>query len=133
MTGANRHDVTQVENVLASRVRRPQGEMRQNLCADAGYDSEEARTVMRSHGYTPHVRSRGEEKRELAAGKRARRWIVEVAHSWFNRFRKILFRFERKKSLFNGCPFGCCDHCLQKIWCYLRINSYYNCRKSDSH
>lgn len=102
VTGANRHDVTQVENVLASRVMRPQGEMRQNLCADAGYDSEEARTVMRSHGYTPHVRSRGEEKRELAAGKRARRWIVEVAHSWFNRFRKILVRFEKKKSSFEG-------------------------------
>ena len=102
MTGANRHDVTQVENVLASRVMRPRGEMRQNLCADAGYDSEEARTVMRSHGYTPHVRSRGEERRELAAGKKARRWIVEVAHSWFNRFRKILVRFEKKKSSFEG-------------------------------
>ena len=39
---------------------------------------------------------------ELAAGKKARRWIVEVAHSWFNRFRKILVRFEKKKSSFEG-------------------------------
>ena len=26
---------------------------------------------------------------------KARRWIVEVSHSWFNRFRKILVRFEK--------------------------------------
>ncbi|MEP6880297.1 MAG: transposase [Nitrosospira sp.] len=24
-----------------------------------------------------------------------RRWVVEVAHSWFNRFRKLLVRYER--------------------------------------
>ncbi len=102
VTGANRHDVTQVENVLASRVRRPRGRRRQNLCADAGYDSEEAWAGRRRHGYVPHVRSRGEEKKELAAGKKARRWIVEVAHSWGNRFRKILVRFEKRKSSFEG-------------------------------
>ena len=102
VTGANRHDVTQVEEVLASRVRKPRGRKRQNLCADAGYDSEEARAVMRKYGYEPHVRSRGEEKKELATGKKARRWIVEVAHSWFNRFRKILVRFEKKQSSFEG-------------------------------
>ena len=102
MTGANRHDVTQVENVLASRARKPCGRRRQNLCADAGYDSEGARNIMRKFGYVPHVRSRGEEKRELAAGTKARRWIVEVAHSWFNRFRKILVRYEKKLASFEG-------------------------------
>ncbi len=102
VTGANRHDVTQVEAVLGARVMKPRGRRRQNLCADAGYDSEEARNAMRRFGYVPHVRSRGEEKKELAAGKKARRWIVEVAHSWFNRFRKVLVRFEKKKSSFEG-------------------------------
>ena len=24
-----------------------------------------------------------------------RRWVVEAAHSWFNRFRKLLVRFEK--------------------------------------
>ena len=55
---------------------------------------------MRKYGYVPHVRSRGEERPR--AGKKARRWIVEVAHSWFNRFRKILVRFEKKKSSFES-------------------------------
>ncbi|WP_313912851.1 transposase [Tahibacter sp.] len=28
-------------------------------------------------------------------GKKARRWVVEVSHSWFNRFRKLLVRYEK--------------------------------------
>ena len=34
--------------------------------------------------------------------KRARRWIVEVAHSWFNRFRKLLVRYEKLEHSFLG-------------------------------
>ena len=33
-------------------------------------------------------------KRE--AGFRARRWVVERTHSWMNRFRRILIRWEKK-------------------------------------
>jgi transposase len=38
--------------------------------------------------------------KEAAAIKRdptkmARRWVVEVCHSWFNRFRKLLVRYEK--------------------------------------
>jgi len=50
---------------------------------------------MRKYRYTPHIRSRGEEKVQMKAGHRPRRWIVEVAHSWFNRFRKLLVRYEK--------------------------------------
>src|SRR5947208_2888912 len=49
-------------------------------------------------GFTVHVRGRGEEaqasKRE--AGFRARRWVVERTHSWLNRFRRILTRWEKR-------------------------------------
>ena len=37
VTVANRHDVTQVEDVLKNRVRKPRGRTKQHLCADAGY------------------------------------------------------------------------------------------------
>ena len=50
-----------------------------------------------SFGFTLHLRTRGEEiagKRE--AGKTARRWVVERAHSWLNRFRRILIRWDKK-------------------------------------
>ena len=48
-------------------------------------------------GYIPHVQSRDQEAEALRRHphKRARRWIVEVAHSWFNRFRKLLVRYEK--------------------------------------
>ena len=48
-------------------------------------------------GYTAHIRSRGEEKLEKAAipGYRARRWVVERTHSWLNRFRRLLIRWEK--------------------------------------
>ena len=46
----------------------------------------------------PHIRPRGEEKKELERNPdfRARRWVVEVTHSFFNRFRKLLVRYEKK-------------------------------------
>lgn len=54
--------------------------------------------------YIPHVQGRGEEARQLkhSPGKRARRWVVEVAHSWFNRFRKLLVRFEKLERSFSA-------------------------------
>ena len=84
--GANRHDVTQVETVLKSRIRKPRGRTQQNLCADAGYSGEKSENIMRAYHYTPHIRPRGEEKIAIQNGFKARRWIVEVVHSWFNRF-----------------------------------------------
>lgn len=70
----------------------------QNLCADKGYDSKKIRAGAQALGYKPHIRSRREEALDLKSrpGHRARRYVVEVAHSWLNRFRKLLVRFEKK-------------------------------------
>lgn len=69
----------------------------QNLCADAGYSGAPADRVIRDHGYIPHVRSRSDERaaKISEADYKPRRWVVEVAHSWFNRFRKLLVRYEK--------------------------------------
>jgi putative transposase len=32
----------------------------------------------------------------LSGDQKARRWVVERAHSWMNRFRRILVRWEKK-------------------------------------
>ena len=98
VTGANRHDVTQLEATLDSIVvERP--EVRpyhpQNLCADAGFSGKPAHGQIVERDYHPHVRPRGEEKGRRKNGYKPRRWIVEVAHSWFNRFRKLLVRYEK--------------------------------------
>lgn len=100
VTGANRHDVSQVEAVLAAiMVKRPSPAKRRHkhLCADAGDTGAPALRLIEAHGYIPHVKGRGQEAGELKRDptKKARRWIVEVAHSWFNRFRKLLVRYEK--------------------------------------
>jgi putative transposase len=50
------------------------------------------------HGLTAHIRTRGEEikLKARAPGWRARRWVVEAAHSWLNRNRAILIRWSKK-------------------------------------
>ncbi len=50
------------------------------------------------HGFTPHIRGRGEEIKLKARqpGWRARRWVVEACHSWLNRNRGILIRWSKK-------------------------------------
>ena len=41
--------------------------------------------------------ARGEEARaKRHAGAKARRWVVGRTHSWLNRFRRILVRWEKK-------------------------------------
>ena len=104
VTGANRHDVRGLEVVLDARIipAEPDEEIRPNLCADAGYTGEPAEEIIRAHGYIPHVRSCGEEKSGKAHNPqyRAKRWVVEVCHSWFNQFRKLIVRYEKSLASF---------------------------------
>lgn len=53
----------------------PTGEVPQGLCLDKGYDYQEVRDILAEFGFTAHIRSRGEETRELSkeADERARR------------------------------------------------------------
>jgi putative transposase len=92
--GANRHDMKLVRVTIESLVVvRPQG-----MCLDKGYDYDEVYAILQEFGFTAHVRPRGEEakaiKREV--GFKARRWVVERAHSWMNRFRRLLVRWDKK-------------------------------------
>lgn len=88
----------------AIMVKRPQPPIRRSkhLCADAGYTGAPALRAIDEHGYIPHVKGRGQEAVELERrpDKKARRWIVEVAHSGFNRFRKLLVRYEKLERSF---------------------------------
>jgi len=70
----------------------------QSLCLDRGYDSPPMHALAVKHGYTPHIRARGEEIKLKAntPGWRARRWVVEATHSWLNRNRAILIRWSKK-------------------------------------
>jgi putative transposase len=76
----------------------PTAEQPQHLCLDAAYDSTSVYLELLARQYQPHVRSRGEEKREkeIIPGHRARRGVVERSHSWINRSRRLLVRWEKK-------------------------------------
>lgn len=76
----------------------PSAERPQGLCLDKGYDYPETRELAIEFGFTLHLRTRGEEAHAIRheAGFRARRWVVERAHSWLNRFRRLLVRWEKK-------------------------------------
>lgn len=100
VTGANRHDVTPIEAVLQGvmiKRKTPSVRRSKHLCADAGYQGRQALEIIESHGYIPHVVARHTEAKakQRDPTKKARRWVVEVCHSWFNRFRKLLVRYEK--------------------------------------
>ena len=99
--GANRHDCKMVRETIESiPVKRPAPTpaMPQGMCLDKGYDYDEVRDVLAEFGFTAHIRARGEEAKALQpdAGFRARRWVVERTHSWMNRFRRVLIRWDKK-------------------------------------
>ena len=68
------------------------------MCLDKGYDYDEVEALLREFGFTAHIRRRGEDAQKIKrqAGYKARRWVVERVHSWMNRFRRILVRWEKK-------------------------------------
>jgi transposase len=98
--GANRHDMKLAQATVDSiPIERPAPtwEQPQGLCLDKGYDFDEVRQTMQEFGFTLHIRSRGEEAQAIKreAGFKARRWVVERTHSWMNRFRRILIRWDK--------------------------------------
>jgi putative transposase len=105
--GANRNDFKMARATLESiPVARPQptAEEPQGLCLDKGYDYDEVRELVAEFLYTAHIRARGEETQAIKreAGYKARRWVVERTHSWMNRFRAILIRWEKKPANYLG-------------------------------
>jgi putative transposase len=99
--GANRHEMklvrATVESLIVARPE-PTTDQPQGVCLDAGYDDDEVYATLKEFGFTAHVRPRGEEAKAIKweAGFNARRWVVERAHSWMNRFRRLLIRWDKK-------------------------------------
>jgi putative transposase len=99
--GANRHDCKLVAQTIRSiPVKRPKPTKAkpQGMCMDKGYDYNEVRELVNEFGFTAHIRARGEEAKALKRSARfkARRWVAERTHSWMNRFRRILVRWEKR-------------------------------------
>jgi putative transposase len=85
---------------LAYRRPKPSQRRPQHLCADAGYKGDPARNAATARHYRPHIKQRKEEadEKRRQPGWKARRWVVERTHSWFNRYRKLLVSFEKTEA-----------------------------------
>jgi transposase len=98
--GANVHDQKLVEETLAGilvRRPRPKPRRRQHLCADKGYDADTVRRAAKRRRYVAHIPKKGEPaSTRKRRGAKARRWVVERTHSWTNRARRLLIRWEKK-------------------------------------
>ena len=84
-----------LEPLLKAAVVSPPTKTECQLCPDAGYVGKEK--VAQGNGFIPHLRPRGEEKKQITINPKfkGRRWVVELTHSWFNRFRKLIPRYEK--------------------------------------
>jgi transposase len=98
--GANVHDQKLVGETLGSipiRRPRPLPHKKQHLCADKGYDAKTVRQAAKRRRYVPHIPKKGEPASTRTRRRaKARRWVVERTHSWTNRARRLLIRWEKK-------------------------------------
>jgi putative transposase len=122
VSGANRHDSVLLEPTLEAVViprPKPTQEHPQHLCADQAYNGQPCEQTATAHDYILH-RSSGKKTAEgtpvrRSRGKKARRWVVEVAHAWINRFRRLLVRWEKKtQNYLSMLYFACAIICWRK-------------------
>ena len=99
--GANRTDMKKLAALLdAVLVPRPPA-VESHLTRDRGDDYDACREAAVGRGYTPHIPPQTSEATPLPPPGHPdrhppRRWVVEVAHAWFNRFRRLLTRWEKQ-------------------------------------
>jgi len=111
LTSATPHEVTLAEATLA-RVKVPRGCGRprskpQRIVADKGYDSDPLRRRLKQRGIeliAPYRWYKNEKAfydgRKLRRYKR--RWKVERTNAWFGNYRRLVVRYDRLLSVYQG-------------------------------
>ena len=102
LSGANRTDMKKLEDLLDARLLRRAGGGRRAPVPGPGLRLRRRAGRRRSaHGYTPHIPPKASAAQPLPPPGHPdrhppRRWVVEVGHSWFNRFRRLLIRWDKQ-------------------------------------
>jgi len=101
VAGANAPDKTLALETLDSiPIERPEKVVYclEHLSLDAGYNYKEVIAGVLERDYHLHLSPPAKDKPEVPVEKKypARRWVVERTHSWHNRFRRLLIRWEKK-------------------------------------
>ena len=91
VSAANQHGSLALEPLLTMPVVSSAEKSQCHLCPDSRYVGKEEVAQCNA---SSHIRPGGEEKKEIATylELKLRRWFVELTHSWFNRFRKLIHR-----------------------------------------
>jgi transposase len=97
LSGANRHDVTQLDALVAAipHIRGKRGRplrKPQMVQGDRGYSSEPHRQRLRERGITPVLAKIGAPH---GSGLGKTRWVVERSIAWLHSFRRLKIRYER--------------------------------------
>ena len=118
LTGANRHDVTQllplVEAIPPVRGRRGRPRRRPDrVQGDRAYHSEPHREALRWLRIEPVLAQRFTEH---GSGLGIYRWVVERTLAWLHQFRRLRIRYERRADLHEAfLSLGCSLICLKKL------------------
>jgi len=70
----------------------------QHLCLDGAYLGGKTQEVIDQHQYSAPIRPIDEDRAQARSGdptRKPRRWVVERLHSWLNRSRRLLIRWEK--------------------------------------
>ncbi len=107
LSGANRTDLKKLEAVLEARFLLAPAAVEEQLCLDRGYDYPACRETAERHGYAVHMPPKTSQAQPLPPPGHPdrhppRRWVVEVSHSWFNRFRRLLVRWDKQANSYLG-------------------------------
>ena len=120
---ANWHDSTiLVQTIRSIPIRRPKPTQRkpQHICLDKAYDADWIQVVLSVLGFIPHIARREFSSRKLkdhyGRRRKPKRWVVERSHSWLNRYRGILIRWEKKPE-----DYLALVHLVAGVMCFRRI------------
>lgn len=124
LTGANRHDVTQllplVEAIppMAGKIGRPRQRPDQ-VQGDRGYDSEPHRQALRRKQIEPVLAKR---RTGHGSGLGIFRWVIERTLAWLHQNRRLRVRYERRADIHEaflilGCIKICWNHLANSSFC----------------
>lgn len=65
--------------------------------ADKAYDAKARRQECRARGIVPRIARKG-----IESSERLGRRVVERTHAWFNRFRRLPIRYERRSDIYEA-------------------------------
>lgn len=96
----NRHDSTLFEASIRSIPLFLIQPRYKEMHLDSAYDSKHTRVILFNYYYVPKIskNTRNSKKPIINTVSEKKRWVVEGAHSWMNRFRRLLIRFEKTAS-----------------------------------